>query len=362
MTQMITDYDAFLADAMDAVQELSQLKKKEEQLKQEEQRLGRALEAEKKTVSDNINMTIKKRLEEINISYDKEIGKSQDKLKKIRAKREKAKTQGVKDRISEETSELREHNRELKLRMKTLFQQNHVPRFCNSGWYYSLYFTKGIKEAFFFLLALLLCFFAIPWGIYELIPKREPFYLAGIYFATIVIFGGGYVLIGNKTKGHHLDALKEGRSIRNIMISNNKKIKVISSTIKKDKNEEIYNLEKFDDEIAQLEQDLSDIARKKKEALSTFETVTKTILSDEIMDSHKEKIDRLTEEYQELKRQIKYTETLVKEKSIFITDNYEVYTGKEFLNVEKLQELKSILARGEALNISEAITVYKNKK
>lgn len=362
MTQTITDYGTFLTDAMDAVQELNQLKRQEEQLKQEEQRLEKALEAEKKTVSDAINMTVKKRMEEVCGSYDREIGKSQDRLKRVRAKREKAKTQGVKDRIIEETSELREHNRELKVRMKTLFQQSHVPCYCSSGWYFSLYFTKGLKEAVFFLLSLVICFLVIPWGIYELIPKREPFYLAIIYFATIVVFGGGYVLIGNMTKGRHLDALREGRSIRNVMISNNKKIKVISSTIRKDKNEEIYNLEKFDDEIAQLEQDLAETARKKKEALNTFERVTKNIISDEIMDSHKEKIDYLNESYQEIQGQIKLTETLAKQQAIFITDNYEVYTGKEFLNVEKLQELQNIFARGEASNMSEAINVYKREK
>ena len=37
-------------------------------------------------------MTVKKRREEMESSYDSEIGKLQEKLKKIRARREKAKT------------------------------------------------------------------------------------------------------------------------------------------------------------------------------------------------------------------------------------------------------------------------------
>ena len=43
------------------------------------------LETEKKATADAISQTVKKRLEEINSSYDKEIGKGQDKLKKARA-------------------------------------------------------------------------------------------------------------------------------------------------------------------------------------------------------------------------------------------------------------------------------------
>ena len=48
------------------------------------QRLGRLLEAEKRLVSDTIQSTVKKRREELNSSYDAEIGKAQEQLKKVR--------------------------------------------------------------------------------------------------------------------------------------------------------------------------------------------------------------------------------------------------------------------------------------
>lgn len=41
-------------------------------------------------------------------------------------------------------------------------------------------------------------------------------------------------------------------------------MKVIAKTIRRDKNETIYNLQKFDDEIAQLDQDVAEINRKRK--------------------------------------------------------------------------------------------------
>ena len=294
-------------------------------------------------------------------SYDSEIGKLQEKLKKIRARREKAKNQGMKDRIKEETVELHEHNRELRVRMKTLFQSQRVPSFCQSGFYYALYFPRGFREIITFLLTFAVCFLLVPYGVYSMLPDKKTLYLVLIYMAAIFVFGGIYTVVGNATKGRHQSALQEGRSIRSLINSNNKKIRVITASIKRDRNEAIYNLEKFDDEIAQLEQEMAQTIRKKKEALNTFENVTKMIIADEITGNSKAKIESLQAAYEDAGSRLRYTETIVKEKKIFITDTYESYVGKEFLTAERLEELRRILESGEAGNISEAIEVYKNR-
>ena len=350
MAQTITDFKSFLEDAKEAVTELSDFTKKEEQLRMEELRLEKSLEAEQKAVQDAISMTVKKRREEMESSYDSEIGKLQEKLKKIRARREKAKNQGMKDRIKEETVELHEHNRELRVRMKTLFQSQRVPSFCQSGFYYALYFPRGFREIITFLLTFAVCFLLVPYGVYSMLPDKKTLYLVLIY-----------TVVGNATKGRHQSALQEGRSIRSLINSNNKKIRVITASIKRDRNEAIYNLEKFDDEIAQLEQEMAQTIRKKKEALNTFENVTKMIIADEITGNSKAKIESLQAAYEDAGSRLRYTETIVKEKKIFITDTYESYVGKEFLTAERLEELRRILESGEAGNISEAIEVYKNR-
>ena len=361
MAQTITDFKSFLEDAKEAVTELSDFTKKEEQLRMEELRLEKSLEAEQKAVQDAISMTVKKRREEMESSYDSEIGKLQEKLKKIRARREKAKNQGMKDRIKEETMELHEHNRELRVRMKTLFQSQRVPSFCQSGFYYALYFPRGFREIITFLLTFAVCFLLVPYGVYSMLPDKKTLYLVLIYVAAIFVFGGIYTVVGNATKGRHQSALQEGRSIRSLINSNNKKIRVITASIKRDRNEAIYNLEKFDDEIAQLEQEMAQTIRKKKEALNTFENVTKMIIADEITGNSKAKIESLQAAYEDAGSRLRYTETIVKEKKIFITDTYESYVGKEFLTAERLEELRRILESGEAGNISEAIEVYKNR-
>ena len=146
MAQAITDVKTFLEDARQAVVELAEFEKQEETLAQEEKKRLRVLETERKAVADAVNSTVKKRRDEIEKSYDDELGKLQDKLKRTRTRREKAKNQGIKERIKEETQELHAHNRELAVRMRTLFQSDRVPFVCKSPLYYALYFPRGFKE------------------------------------------------------------------------------------------------------------------------------------------------------------------------------------------------------------------------
>lgn len=360
MDQPITDYVEFLNQARQAVMDVNRMREKEDAMHQRIRQSRRELESTEKEQADQISQTIKKRVEELTDSYDRELTKGQERLKRARSKREKAKSQGVRERIEEETSQLRDDNRQLKLQLKVLFQQNHVSPVCRSRWYYALFMPHWFGEYLKLLFLILICFLAIPYGSYLLIPKREPLYLAGIYFLCIVVFGGLYVLLGNKTRGRHGEVLKEGRLIFDQMHSNDKKIKVIVHTIKKDKNEAIYDLQKHDDEIAQIEQEMSELAAKKQDALNTFERVTKTIISDEISGNYKDKIAYqrgiLETEERELKE---LTETL-KERALYVTGHYEPYLGKEFLNPVKLEVLKNSIESGTCSNLTEAITEYKN--
>ena len=370
----ITDYSAFLSEAIKSVEELNRSKKVCEDLEAEEQRLDRELENEKKAVSDSIGLTVKKRREEISSSYDKEIGSGQERLRKIRAKREKAKSQGVKERIAEETEVLREHNQELETQMKTLFKQDRVPAFCRSTWYYAMYMPGSVKEIGLMLLTFCVCFLAVPGIAYlltvallvlpYLLPSAERKYwmLALIYVLAILVFGGIYITIGNKTRINHAEALRQGRNIRSLIRTNKKKIRVITVSIRRDRDEAVYNLEKFDDEIARLEQELQQISLHKKEALNTFNTVTKNIISDEIINNSRNRIEAIEEEHERISGKLKEAQKHAKEQALYVTDQYETYLGKEFMQPEKIAELAKIMRNGQASNLSEAIAVYKSQK
>lgn len=361
MGQTVQECLEFLEAAREAVAELSVCIDSEHQLEQDEVRLERALETEKKLVADTIQSTIKKRREEIGTSYDAEIGKAQEQLKKTRVQREKAKSQGVKERIADETSELHACNRELRTRMQDTFRQQHVPGICRTRLYYSLYFPRWAREFLVLLVFVAVIFLVVPYGVYLAVPRRGPLLLAVVYLVDLVLAGGIYMTIGNHTKIQYMEALREGRQILDQIHANRKKIAVITSTIRKDRNESLYNLEKYDDEIARLQLELSNVAAKKKEVLNTFETVTKTILQDEIEHNHKGKMDKLEHDYADVKQQLQTMAEQVKEKRLFIAEHYGSHLGKEFLDAFKIKDLAELIRCGRAANISEAIEVYKQR-
>lgn len=361
MVQPITDCGAFLGEAKQAVESLERMKKSCLQLELEEKQLERQLESEKKAVSDEIALTIKKRQEEINASYDKQIGKEQDRLKKAKAKREKAKNQGMQERIAEETAPLHDHNREMRLKLKSLFQKERLPSFCRRTWYYALYMPGTLKEVGLLLLMVLVVFAALPWGVYLLIDEtvRRSWMLMLIYLADILLFGGLYLLIGNRTKMEHPEAIRKGKQIRDTIHANNKKIRAITKSVRRDRNEAMYNLERFDDEIAKITQSVKELTAKKQEALNTFNTVTRTIISDEITGSSAVKIQEMEESHLRAEQKLKEKEQELKNLSLEVTDKYESYLGKEFLQPDKLNELARIVRMGQASNLTEAIAKYR---
>lgn len=352
----------FLNEARDTLDELALLEEQEKQLNQTETRLEESLESEKRLMADTIQKTVKKRREEIRSTYEKEMNKVQDQLKKARGKREKARSEGVKGRIREETAVYRREIEDLKVQLKMIMRQNHVPGYCQSALYYCLYFPRHVKEYFQLLVYILILFLAVPYGLYLLIPERRTLHLVLIYIADILLLGGGYIALGNRTKLLYMETLREGRKIQDQILANRKRIRKITSGIRKDRNESLYNLEKFDDEIARLQQELTDVATKQKDALNAFETVTKNILADEIEHNHKAKLDQLQKEHQQTTEELRQVMQQVKEKRLHVTDHYGTWLGREFMDSQRIVELCGIVQEGMASNVSEAITVYQERR
>ncbi len=364
MTQPITDLAAFLGEARQAVEDLDRMEEEYDQLEMEEKQLKRQLDGEKKAVDNSISQTVKKRREEIHSSYDKQIGKEQERLKKVKAKREKAKNQGMKERIGEETAGLREANRQLELKLKGLFQRERLPLSCRRTWYYALYMPRTLKEFLILSASILFFFAALPWGIHLLIPEdvRRSWMLIVIYLLDILFFGGLYLALANRTKMKDPETIRQGRQLRDAIHTNQKKIRRITKSIRRDRNESVYDLDQYDDQITRISQELADLTAKKQEALNTFNTVTQTIISDEIISNSKDRIDQLDRDHTRTEGRLKELEQKIKELALQITDRYESYIGKEFLQPDRLAELARLIRSGQAANLSDAIAVYKEGK
>ncbi|MCI9488307.1 MAG: hypothetical protein HFI64_15380 [Lachnospiraceae bacterium] len=362
MAREIQDNVGFLMEAKGALAELEAERAKSLRLQSEEKRLTRTLASEKKSVEDEIASTVRKRKDEIALSYDREISKTQDKLKKARMRREKAKNQGVKERIANETAQLREENRQLRLQNSTTFRQNGIPAICNTKFYYALYFTKGIKEILIFLLTFLLGFLVLPCGIYLLIPKHAPWMLILIYVAVILVICGLYIAVNNRTKVNHLEIMRDARKNRDMIEANRRKIRVIIKAIEKDKNESVYNLGKYDREISKIESELSELAARKQEALGVFENQTRAALEQEIVENNRMKLENLAGQLKQVTAANREMGSSLQKKTIAFTDKYGPYIGQEFLYQEKLDKLIDILNQGMASSLTEAQQIYKNVK
>lgn len=361
MAQGTENYEKLLADAQTAIARRDELAVREKELAEAVAEKEKKIAAERELLRKTVDSTLKKRRSELESSYDGEIGKAEKRLRDARGRREKAKNQGVRDRIHEETAELREENTELREKFRSILKEDHSPVICRANLYYALYFPRCFSEFLTLLAFFAVCFAVVPIGIYLLLPQQRTLWLILIYLADIFVFGGLYVLIGNATRSKHAEALKDAVRCRGLIRSNRKKIRVIITSIRREGDDDAYDLGMYDDEIAKLEQELADMNAKKRDAVSTFDSVTSTILTDEISAPGKKRIQELTAACAGFRNELEDIEQKRKENKIQIADQYESYIGRDFLDPEKLQALQDILSQGAAANISEAREVYRSR-
>jgi len=347
----------------ESVLELNGYQERNAELEKEEARLEKLIEGKEKELNDEIDTTIKKRRSELESSYENQLATLNTRNKKIKAKKEKDKGIKVTERIAEETSELRDKNTELALEMKTKLKAGKTPKICNTTLFYALFMPRTPMEFLVFILSLLLVFFAIPFGIYFLFfaKKTGELALAIIYVVIILLVGSIYLFINNKVKETHLETIRAVREVRKQYIKNRRTIKRIQKGIKNDADESIYGLERYDDELAEVETEIRRIMEEEKQELNTFETVTSGKIKAEIKNRYEEELTSLRKKYKETSDEQKKMEDKVKDYSLMMSTQYETYLGKEVLTVQKLDKLIARIKAGEASDIGEAIALEKNK-
>lgn len=354
---------SYLEEAKDTVVRLTDLKEELEESKNSQKKIKRLISQEEKSINDEIESTLKKRRNQISNSYDKQIDANSSKIKQVQNKKSHKKNQRMEKRIENETVEIREDSRQLNIEIKTLYKQNKVPAFCNSTLYYSLFSPKGLGEILrLFIVVLIMCIavpFVISFRLYNSSLEGKKalcvFIAALIVIAELVV----YFIVFNLTKVRHRDTIAEGRKVRDKIRANDKAIKAIKNSIAKDKDESMYNLEKYDRKIKQLEQEGDDISDSKKEALNEFEKNTQQIIVDEINNRRKDKLEELKGELKKEEATSASLEKQISETELTLTNQYETYLGKDFCTEEKLADLIAIMEEGMAGTVSEAIKVYK---
>lgn len=360
----------FLIQAREEVVACNQMEQKQKQLQEREDKMQKAIAQEEKSIHDEINTTIKKRKAEIEDTYDAQLDAGRKKLKKAQEQKNKEKSERVGQRVDEETADVKENSRQLKTEMRTLFKKNHVPAFCQTGFYYALFMPKGIKEILMLLLMIVIGLAGIPFGIYELFARviltdkpivQASYFMALVIALSLIVVLGIYFLIFNLTKVRHRDTIAEGRKIRNQMLANDKNIRAIKNAINKDKDESQYGLDAYDQKIQESQNEMDAIAEEKQAALTEFEQQTRNTIIDEINGRRQAKLDDMRQQAAAVEEERYDVEGKIKEAALAITNKYAKYLGKNICKEETLSDIINIMQTEQIDTISEGIAIYKGE-
>lgn len=339
--------------------ELDNYKQETEQLSMEEKRLEKAIKSKEKDIRDEITLTLKKRKDEVGNTFDEQISKLKAKIRKAQNKKDKLKGAKVSERIEGETIDLWEENEKLSMDIKDIFKENKIPRIYNNGLYYSLYFPSSFSDVFIFILLMGIAFIGIPCGIYfGILPERKTIYLIAVYFITIFLVGGLYLFFNNISKTKYLDPITQVKQLRIQIRTNKKKIKGIKKSVLKDKDESSYGLEEIKQELMELDTDLKELEKKKQEAIHNFEDTTSVVITAEIKAKHQEELDELKADYYNIHQNLNQCDSKIKDSALYMANNYEAYVGKEFLKVEKIDQLIRLMEDNGLSTISEGVAFF----
>lgn len=345
----------FLEQAKDALKQLEDCRLRSESALEKEKQGKLDLEQETEALKQKIEKTIQERKKELENSYDQQLSQSDGKIKKVQEAREKAKNKGIKERVAEESGPLKQENVELKRQYHGICTREGAPLFCTTKLFGILFKPVSFSEVLGMIFFFLLFFGAVPISIYYFLVPHRALFLVGIYLLDILIFGGLYVFIGNRTVGKYREVVKQGAEIRKKILRNKKQIKRLKNEIHKDSDDAPYHLEEFDDELSRLNQERNEIIAQKQNALHSFETVNQNIIRDEIENTEKERLATLKEQWQQASQERNRLEGQAQEMQIALTQKFEQFIGKKHLNEEDILRMIQFLQNGQCKSLTEAV-------
>lgn len=318
----------------------------------------KAIKTKEKQISDEINAATKKRQDEIGKSYDDEIAKLKSRSRKVKTKKGKTKRKEVALRIRRETTDEREKERQLKLEIRSVYKKENVSAVYNTKLFYSLFMPHYLSDIPVLLLTLVIALLAVPSAVYYLaFPEKwqTTLGLMLMYFGFALLYILLYVVILNVTKGAHKDMFSEIKGLRAEIRANRRDMAKIARRIRKDKDESEYNLDRFDDEMKDITDEIHSILEEKKAALIDFEKDAKLVLADGIREKYSEELDGQKKYLETTREEQRTADARAKELSLLITKKYEPYLGKENLALDIIDQMEARLDSGAAKTIGEAL-------
>ncbi len=283
---------------------------------EKEEQLEKQIQALEKQLLDRIASVAKARGAELSATYDEQLDKTKNRLRKVRAKKDKQKSHQVTERIASETAQVREERRQLYEQIAQLYKENKIPRFLNNRFMHAIYVPQNIRDVLIILLTLAVVLFLVPCGIYYAAFRPQTVFLIVLYIVTVLVFGGIYVALNRISKERSPQTFEKIKALRRELDGNRKNIRRMEKAIRKDKDESRYDLGKFNSELP---------------------------------------------EHDAVYEQQRRTEESVKTLSMKLTNEYSSYLGKENLDISTVDGLIGIMEAGEAMTVKDALSLYHSR-
>lgn len=349
------DIKAKLKDAIAEAEALSKEAMELSDLKDRSDRVSASLSGAIKSRDRDIKNSVSSKRRELSKEFDLKISKSKRKLASEKNARAKEKERQIRERISSDTSYLRQENERLKEDFSELFRSNNIPRICKSGIYYTLFMPKGILEYLYAAVIFAFVFALLPFLFVLIFPDIGLFHFAALYLFLILVFGGAYVITANSTRHKSPEIFKEGRAYRNQIKENRKRIRNIAKTIRRDSDDSKYKLSDFDEKVLEGEEELRSLNEERKEALDHFDGVTAIELSEDISKKFQPDIDKLTESSKEMSEKLSSLKASHEDRSSKFKESFGPLLGNENLRLSRLQRLSFLLESGECESLEDAV-------
>ena len=328
-----------------------------------------AIAQEEKDETEEIEATIKQRRGALSATFAKQLNDLRAKQKKAASERSKNKESQMDSRIKDETAYLKEQNKDLEKQLKKHFKEEKAPGICRSRFFYYMYMPRGgeiVKTILYFILFVAV----IPVGagfatklLMEMNDKIGAKYvhigMIAIPAVLLILFLLIYFIIYIRVKMRHLDAVKEGRTLRTLIRKNEKEIRRIEKGIRKDKDESHYDLGEFDDELQNLKASEEQITSEQTAALKEFDEKTKLEITEDIQSKRRASLAEKKAEAEKLKTDLSATDQQLQNLSREISSKYETYLGQH-CNTLAVKQLIQIMQSGRASVVSEAITILES--
>ncbi len=345
----------YLTEAMSVVATLNDDRAQLQQYQETKKQLDPSMETLTRTIEKEKNDTVRSRRADIESNYDKQLKAVDSDINAINGRRQKARAEGVKTRVADNTAALRQQVEALHLQMKEYVKENNLPGALKSRAFYTLFSPISIWDWIIDILLAGICVAAIIVAYMKQVSL--PVFLG--VMAGVVLIVAVYIAISANVKGRHHEAVGICKSMFKEIAQKEKTIKAISRNIEKDKDDSFYNLGEYDQELQACSQKKNEINAQKTDALYQFDNNTKAVLVSEIDQKYAGQLEELTRSIAEAADSVSTFTQRVAMGEGRLNNEFVQYVGTKNLSHDRIEQMIGMIDSGEAVSVHDAASRVK---